>query len=124
MMNGADEVLYQRGDSHAVNLGDGTLGLSISKHLGPLIYGGMPTAGLHVIERIGWWGHIIMVLSFLNYLPYSKHLHILLAFPNTYFSNLKAKGQFNNLFEVTDVVKPNFDPAYQPVLDPNAVIKF
>lgn len=124
MMNGADEVLYQRGDSHAANLGDGSLGLSISKHLGPLIYGGMPTAGLHVIERIGWWGHIIMVFSFLNYLPYSKHLHILLAFPNTYFSNLKAKGQFDNLFEVTDVVKPNFDPAYQPVLDPNAVIKF
>jgi ferredoxin len=124
MMNGADEVLYQRGDSHAVNLGDGSLGLSISKHLGPLIYGGMPTAGLHVIERIGWWGHIIMVFSFLNYLPFSKHLHILLAFPNTYFSNLKAKGQFDNLFEVTDVVKPNFDPAYQPVLDPNAVIKF
>ncbi len=124
MMNGADEVLYQRGDSHAANLGDGSLGLSISKHLGPLIYGGMPTAGLHVIERIGWWGHIIMVFSFLNYLPYSKHLHILLAFPNTYFSNLKAKGQFNNLFEVTDVVKPNFDPTYQSVLDPNAVIKF
>ena len=124
MMNGADEVLYQRGDSHAANLGDGSLGLSISKHLGPLIYGGMPTAGLHVIERIGWWGHIIMVFSFLNYLPYSKHLHILLAFPNTYFSNLKPKGQFDNLFEVTDVVKPNFDPAYHPVLDPNAVIKF
>ena len=44
MMNGADEVLYQRGDSHATNLGDGSLGLSISKHLGPLIYGGMPTS--------------------------------------------------------------------------------
>jgi len=124
MMNGADEVLYSRGQSHAENLGDGSLGLTISSHLGPLIYGGMPNAGLHVIERIGWWGHIMMVFAFLNYLPFSKHLHILLAFPNTYFSNLKAKGQFNNLFEVTDVVKPNFDPAYQPVLDPNAVIKF
>ena len=124
MMNGADEVLYSRGQSHAENLGDGSLGLTISSHLGPLIYGGMPNAGLHVIERIGWWGHIFMVFGFLNYLPFSKHLHILLAFPNTYFSNLKAKGQFNNLFEVTDVVKPNFDPAYQPVLDPNAVIKF
>ena len=124
MMNGADEVLYSRGQSHAENLGDGSLGLSISSHLGPLIYGGMPNAGLHVIERIGWWGHIFMVFGFLNYLPFSKHLHILLAFPNTYFSNLKAKGEFNNLFEVTDVVKPNFDPTYQPVLDPNAVIKF
>lgn len=124
MMNGADEVLYSRGQSHAENLGDASLGLSISSYLGPLIYGSMPTPGLHVIERIGWWGHIIMVFSFLNYLPFSKHLHILLAFPNTYFSNLKVKGQFANLFEVTDVVKPNFDPAYQPVLDPNTVIKF
>ncbi len=122
MMNGADEVLYNRGESHAH--GQGSLGFSISQYLGPLIYGNMPTAGLHVIERIGWWGHIFMVFGFLNYLPVSKHLHILLAFPNTYFSNLKSKGQFNNLFEVTDVVKPNFDPAYQPVLDPNAVIKF
>lgn len=124
MMNGADEVLYSRGDSHAHNLGDGSLGLSISSHLGPLVYGGMPSAGLHIIERIGWWGHILMVFGFLNYLPFSKHLHILLAFPNTYFSNLKPKGQFDNLFEVTDVVKPNFDPTYQSVLDPNAVVKF
>lgn len=124
MMNGADEVLYSRGQSHAENLGEGSFNFSISKYLGPLIYGSMPTPGLYVIERIGWWGHILMVLCFLNYLPISKHLHILLAFPNTYFSNLKAKGQFHNLFEVTDVVKPNFDPSYQPVLDPNAVIKF
>ncbi len=124
MMNGADEVLYQRGDSHAQNLGDTSFGFTISQYVGPLIYNGMPTPGLHVIERIGWWGHIVMVFAFLNYLPKSKHLHILLAFPNTYFSNLKNKGQFNNLFEVTDVVKPNFDPSYQPVLDPNAPIKF
>ena len=124
MMNGADEVLYTRGQSHAHNLGDESFGFSISRFIGPLIYGGMPSGGLNVIERIGWWGHIIMVFSFLNYLPFSKHLHILLAFPNTYYSNLKSKGQFTNLFEVTDVVKPNFDPIYQPVLDPNAVIKF
>ncbi len=124
MMNGADEVLYSKGLSHAENLGDGSLGLVVSSHIGPLLFGGLSDGALHVIERIGWWGHIMMVFGFLNYLPFSKHLHILLAFPNTYFSNLKAKGQFNNLFEVTDVVKPNFDPAYQPVLDPNAVIKF
>ncbi len=124
MMNGADEVLYSRAQSHAENLGDGSLNFAISSYIGPLIYGNMPNEGLHVIERIGWWGHIIMVFAFLNYLPFSKHLHILLAFPNTYYSNLKSKGQFSNLFEVTDVVKPNFDPSYQPVLDPNAVIKF
>ncbi len=124
MMNGADEVLYSRGASHAQNLGDGSLGLAVTSHVGPLLFGGLSTETLHVIERIGWWGHIVMVFAFLNYLPFSKHLHILLAFPNTYFSNLKPKGQFKNLFEVTDVVKPNFDPSYQPVLDPNAHIKF
>jgi heterodisulfide reductase subunit C len=124
MMNGADEVLYSRGLSHAENLGDGSLGLTISSHLGPMLFGGMSEGTLHVIERIGWWGHITMVFGFLNYLPFSKHIHILLAFPNTYFSNLNKKGAFKNLFEVTDVVKPNFDPAYQPVLDPNVPVKF
>jgi heterodisulfide reductase subunit C len=124
MMNGADEVLYQRGLSHAENLGDGSLGLTISSHIGPILFGGMSESALHVIERIGWWGHITMVFAFLNYLPFSKHIHILLAFPNTYFSNLKPKGSFKNLFEVTDVVKPNFDPSYQPVLDPNIPVKF
>jgi heterodisulfide reductase subunit C len=124
MMNGADEVLYSKGLSHATDLNDNTFNFSISKYIGPLIYGSMPDAGLHMIERIGWWGHFSMVVAFLNYLPFSKHLHIILAFPNTYFSNLKSKGNFTNLFEVTDVVKPNFDAAYQPVLDSNAVIKF
>lgn len=124
MMNGADEVLYSRGASHAQNLGDGSLGFAVSGHLGPILFGGLSTEALHIVERVGWWGHIIIVFGFLNYLPFSKHLHILLAFPNTFFSNLKPKGQFKNLFEVTDVVKPNFDPSYQPVLDPNAHIKF
>lgn len=124
MMNGADEVLYSRGESHAQNLNDDSFNFSISRFIGPSIYGNMPTPGLHIIERLGWWGHLTMVIAFLNYLPFSKHLHILLAFPNTYFSNLKQKGSFVNLFEVTDVVKPNFDTNYQPVLDPNAAIKF
>ncbi len=124
MMNGGDEVLYSRGASHAQNLGDGSLGLSVSRYVGPMLFGGMSNESLHIIERIGWWGHIVMVFGFLNYLPLSKHLHILLAFPNTYFSNLKAKGNFKNLFEVTDVVKPNFDSTYQSKLDPNVPVKF
>ena len=124
MMNGADEVLYTRGASHAHNTGDISFGFTVSQFIGPILYGGMPNEGLYVIERIGWWGHIFMVFGFLCYLPFSKHLHILLAFPNTYYSNLKAKGSFNNLFEVTDVVKPNFDTTYQPVLDPNAHMTF
>ncbi|MCW3078001.1 MAG: Fe-S oxidoreductase [Bacteroidetes bacterium] len=119
MMNGADEVLYRRNLSHAANLGDGSLGFSISGHIGPLLFGGLSDNGLHLVERIGWWGHILMVLGFLNYLPYSKHLHIVLGFPNTYFSNLHKKGKFATLESVTDVVAPNFDPAYVPKTDPN-----
>lgn len=125
MMNGADEVLYSRGLSHAENLGDGSLGLAISSHIGPLFFGGMSEHALHIIERIGWWGHIVMVLGFLNFLPYSKHFHILLAFPNTYFSNLKAKGEFTNMTSVTNEVKAIFDPSFTPPpADPNVPMRF
>ena len=80
---------------------------------------------VEMIERVAWWIHIIGILVFLNYLYYSKHLHILLAFPNTYFADLNPKGQFDNLESVTKEVKlmmdPNADPfAAQPV-DANAV---
>ena len=124
MMNGADEVLYQRGSSHAINTGNNSLNFSISQYLGPALYGNFPDAGLHVIERIGWWGHLLMVLGFLCYLPFSKHLHIVLAFPNTYYSNLNKKGKFSTLDSVTDVVAPNFDPNYQPKTDPNNPTRF
>lgn len=125
MMNGADEVLYARGMSHAENLGDGSLGLTISSHLGPLLFGGMSDQGLHIVERIGWWGHIVMVLGFLNYLPYSKHFHILLAFPNVYYSNLEKKGKFTNLESVTNEVKAMMDPSFTPpVADPNVPMRF
>lgn len=124
MMNGADEVLYSRNLSHARNLNDGSLGLTISSHLGPILFGGLSEHSVHIVERIGWWGHIIMVLGFLNYLPYSKHLHIVLGFPNTYFSNLHAKGKFATLESVTDVVAPNFDPSYVPKTDPNHQQRF
>jgi len=64
------------------------------------------------IERGCWWFHIIGILAFLNYLPYSKHFHILLAFPNTYYSNLNPKGRFNNMASVTTEVKAMFDPSF------------
>lgn len=125
MMNGADEVLYQRGLSHATNLNDGSLGLSISSWLGPILFGGLSESALHVVERIGWWGHLLMVLSFLNYLPYSKHFHIVLAFPNTYFSNLLPKGKFTNLENVTNEVKAILDPSFTPpAADANNPIGF
>ena len=114
MMNGADEVLYSKGLSHALNLNDASFGFSISSLLGPILFGGFSENSLHIIERIGWWGHIIMVFSFLNYLPYSKHFHVLLAFPNVYFSNLNPAGKFTNLESVSNEVKAMFDPSFIP----------
>lgn len=125
MMNGADEVLYQRGVSHAVGLGDESFGFTISQFVGPALFGGMTEGALQTIERIGWWGHIIMVFGFLNYLPFSKHFHILLAFPNTFYSNLNKKGKFTNMESVTKEVKmmldPNADPYAAPAPEENQV---
>lgn len=73
---------------------------------------------LHIIERATWWLHILGILVFLNYLYYSKHLHILLAFPNTYFANLNPKGQFANLESVTKEVKLMVDPDADPYAAP------
>lgn len=69
---------------------------------------------LYYIERSTWWLHITGILIFLNYLYYSKHLHILLAFPNTYFANLNPKGQLTNLEAVTNEVKLMMDPSIDP----------
>jgi len=114
MMNGADEVMFNRGISHAAHGFEGTFNFSISGSLGPMLFGGLSDGGLEVIERIGWWGHLLMVLTFLNYLPYSKHFHIVLAFPNTYYSNLEKKGKFTNLASVTEEVKKMMDPSIDP----------
>lgn len=119
LMNAADQVLQFRGNEHYHEAGS----FPVSQFLVPAV-ASLSTAKLVFIERFCWWFHIVGIFAFLNWLPYSKHFHIILAFPNTFFSNLKAKGNFKNLFEVSDVVKPNFDPAYQPQLDPNAPVKF
>lgn len=107
-MNGTDEVLYSLGKSHFEGIG--SFNFAISKYLGPAIFGGMSESALHILERVGWWGHFLMVLAFLNYLYFSKHLHILLAFPNTYFADLNAKGKFDNLESVKNEVKLMMDP--------------
>ena len=121
-MNGTDEVLYSLGKSHYEGIG--SFNFSISQHLGPALFGGMSESTLHILERVGWWGHLVMVIAFLNYLYFSKHLHILLAFPNTYFADLNAKGKFDNLESVTNEVKlmmdPNADPFAAPA-NPDAV---
>ncbi len=73
---------------------------------------------LIIIERAAWWLHIVGILFFLNYLYYSKHLHILLAFPNVYFSKLTPKGEFDNLEAVTNEVKLMMDPDADPYAMP------
>lgn len=118
-MNGADEVLYNRGGSH-VEYAKGSFGFSISSWLGPLVFDNFTVEALRIFERIGWWGHIGMVFLFLNYLPYSKHLHILLAFPTTYFSNLQAKGKFSHMKSVENEVKLMLDPNADPYSATNA----
>ena len=74
------------------------------------------TSALILIERSAWWAHIVGVLAFLNYLPYSKHLHIILAFPNTYYSNLEPQGKFDVLPSVTNEVKAMLDPSFTPII--------
>lgn len=88
-------------------------------------FAGMSYGTLLIIERVCWWAHIIGILLFLNYLPFSKHFHIILAFPNVYYSKLEPKGQFDNLESVKKEVElmmdPNADPyAAPPEADPNA----
>ncbi len=73
-----------------------------------------------LIERSAWWLHILGIFVFLNYLYYSKHLHILLAFPNTYFANLESKGKFSNLESVTNEVKMMLDPNADPFAAPSS----
>lgn len=73
---------------------------------------------VHVIERSAWWLHIIGILIFLNYLYFSKHLHILLAFPNTFYGRLTPKGQLDNLESVTNEVKMMMDPNVDPFAAP------
>ena len=89
------------------------LGNPISQFVAPWFSSLSPDT-IHIIERSTWWIHIVGILIFLNYLFYSKHLHILLAFPNTFYANLNAKGQFPNDATVTKEVQMMMDPSIDP----------
>ncbi|MFT6865893.1 MAG: ferredoxin [Cyclobacteriaceae bacterium] len=99
-MNAADQVLQERGMSHYTTTGS----FLISSALVPLLEK-LPAGGLLLIERSAWWFHIVGIFAFALYVTYSKHLHIFLAFPNTYFSNLEPNGKMNNMDEITSEVK-------------------
>ncbi|MFC4721899.1 4Fe-4S dicluster domain-containing protein [Geojedonia litorea] len=89
----------------------------ISQHIA-VWFGGLSESTLHIIERSAWWLHIVGILIFLNYLYFSKHLHILLAFPNTFYGKLTPQGQFNNVEAVTKEVKMMMDPNADPFAVP------
>jgi len=107
-MNAADHKLQLLNYGHYIKAGS----FPVSTFLSPLLPDS--AAALETIERGCWWFHIIGILAFLNYLPYSKHFHILLAFPNTYFSNLNLKGEFSNMASVTNEVKAMLAPSFVP----------
>lgn len=109
LMNAADLHLQNLGIGHYNQAGS----FPISQFIAP-IFNGMSEGLVVVIERIAWWLHIVGILIFLNYLYFSKHLHILLAFPNTYFADLNAKGKLDNLESVTNEVKLMMDPTADP----------
>lgn len=113
-MNSADMAMHH-----------GEYGFLVSGILSPL-FNGWSYTGIHLVERMGWWGHLAGVLALLVYLPYSKHLHILLAFPNTYFARLQPKGYIANMPEITKEIKLMMDPnAVSSPADANAApVKF
>ena len=106
IMNATDSAFQEAG-----------IGNPISQFIVPLFSDFSPE-NIHIIERTAWWLHILGILIFLNYLYYSKHLHILLAFPNTFYANLKPKGQFSNSAAVTKEVKMMLDPNADPYAMP------
>ena len=121
LMNASDLHLQNvpGGFSHFIKAGS----FPVSQFIAP-IFNGMSNELVMLLSETFWWLHITGILIFMNYLYFSKHLHILLAFPNTYFANLKPQGQFDNLESVTKEVKlmmdPNADPFAAAPVDENA----
>ena len=110
IMNASDTILASRNIGHYVTAGS----FPVSGFLVPM-FDSLSNESLVFLERFTWWFHILGILAFLNYLPYSKHFHIILAFPNVYYSNLEAKGHFTNMDAVTNEVKLMLDPSATPV---------
>jgi len=100
-MNGADILLQGMDPQHFPSTGN----LAISSIFGPIFFGSFEPESLLILERVGWWLHFSVVLGFIVYLPYSKHLHIFLAFPNVYFSDLSPRGKMENMPEIMHEVK-------------------
>ncbi len=105
-MNACDQILQARNVAHYIQAGS----FPVSQFLVPF-FDTWTSESLVIMERIFWWFHILGIFAFMNYLPFSKHFHIILAFPNTYYSSLKAKGELNNMASVTQEVQLMLDPS-------------
>lgn len=116
-MNAADLQLQLQGATHYAAEAGIVGSFPVSQFIAPF-FENMSIPSLIILERTAWWLHILGILFFLNYLYYSKHLHILLAFPNTYYGRVKPQGQFDNLQSVTDEVKLMMDPEADPYAAP------
>ena len=112
-MNAADYSLQQAGVAHYMQAGSFPISSWLATGMS-----GWSEAALISVERAAWWAHILGILFFLNYLYYSKHLHILLAFPNTYWGKLGPEGQMDNLESVRKEVALMMDPEADPYAAP------
>ncbi|MFZ4059547.1 MAG: 4Fe-4S dicluster domain-containing protein [Ferruginibacter sp.] len=109
LMNSTDRALQIQGAEHYHETGN----FIISGFIAPLFQSFSSTT-LIAIERTSWWIHIIGILAFLNYLPYSKHLHIIFAFPNAYYARLEPLGKMDNMPHVQNEVKYMMQPELAP----------
>ena len=109
VMNSTDVQLQKMGDAHYAKVGY----YPVSQFIAPL-WAGMSAGSIIAIERVAWWLHILGILAFLNYIPFSKHLHIFLAFPNTYYTPLTPKGGFEIDENVKNEVAAMMDPSGAP----------
>ena len=101
-MNASDQIMQAREYGHFAEVQTGSF--FFSSYLMPL-FDGLSSGTLNFIERFGWWFHILGVFAFLNYIPYSKHFHVFLAFPNVFYSKLKPRTYINSMDSVTKEVK-------------------
>ena len=115
-MNAADRALQLQGSTHYHDTGN-----FIFSGLLASFFEGFSASTLMGIERTCWWIHIIGILAFLNYLPYSKHLHIILAFPNAYYARLPLPGKMTNMPSVQNEVKYMMQPELAPTGDAQPV---
>ncbi len=111
LMNAADSTLQGMGLAHYIKAGAFPVSSTIATIAS---FASLSSTSLIAIERVCWWFHIIGILAFLNYLVVSKHLHILLAFPNVWYSNLRPKTELKNMERVTGEVKSMLDPSQPP----------